>query len=207
MAAAQAVIGGEPVDDLGGLGALGQPVRIGEALCGGQRLEVGGGLAGLFADRVEIGLEGQVTPLQRHMPGAGGAFDGGGGEGVEVKLGAHLGQKAQFGLAETAVGGSDVAGERIGGFIELGGQGVADHDEQRVEAVVLIHQGVDGLGDLAHAITLVPAEDRHVIHLPFDGDQFGGADRDIRGRHGDHHGDKRVLGGEGGKGVGQRNTS
>lgn len=54
--------------------------------------------------------------LQRHMPCPRPAFDGGGVEAVYLQLVADFFEQPEFRLADCAVGGGDVAGERVGGF-------------------------------------------------------------------------------------------
>jgi hypothetical protein len=51
-----------------------------------------------------------------------------------------------------AVGGDDVAGQRVGGLEQAFGQGVADQAEEGVEAVFLFEKVKDRLADAADAV-------------------------------------------------------
>ena len=71
-----------------------------------------------------MGSEGgpRAASLQRLEPGAGAAFDAGGDQPVDIEAVAHHFEHPQFLLLRLAVGGGDIAGQRIGGLAQIGGQ-------------------------------------------------------------------------------------
>ena len=87
-----------------------------------------------------------------------------------------------------------------GGCLE--NPGWFDEAKERLEALFLLEKRVDGLRDGADPVDIIGGEDRHVVDHPLDRDEFGGADRFVRGRDRHHHGDQRILRGERGQGVG-----
>jgi hypothetical protein len=64
--------------------------------------------------------------LKRHMPCARSAFDCGSVQTVKFQLVADLFEHAPFGRADLAIGGSDVAGQRVSCLEQALWQGVAD---------------------------------------------------------------------------------
>ena len=56
---------------------------------------------------------------------AGAAFDAGGDQAVDAEAVAHQFEHPQFLLLRLAVGGGDIAGQRIGGLAQIGGQDLA----------------------------------------------------------------------------------
>jgi hypothetical protein len=101
------------------------------------------------------------------------------------------------GLQDRAVGGGHVAGDRVGRFPQPFGQRLVHQAEQRVEPVLFLEQLEHRLRHGPRAVRVVVAEDRQVVHDLLDLHQFGGADRLVRDRHGDHDGDERILRAEG----------
>ena len=130
------------------------------------------------------------------MPRPCAAFDGGGVEAVEVELVADFLEQAQFGFLQLAVGGADVAGQRVGGLEEPLGQVVADQPEKRVQPVLLLEEVEDDLRGGVHPVDVIIGEDRQHVDGGLDLDQFGGADVLVRGRDRDHQGHEAVLRGE-----------
>ena len=104
------------------------------------------------------------------------------------------GPERQFVLRRMAVGGDDLAGERIGGLAQLDGQGIADHRDGRIRAVLPAQQLGAGLGVAGQVVRLVIAEDRHALDQLADAQQFVVRHVGIDGGC-DHHGvDQRALG-------------
>ena len=101
----------------------------------GHKLDVGmGRLPGIILGRAAVA-------------GGAAAFDGGGVQAVDVEGVAQLEEELQFGLEGVAVGGGDIAAERVGGFVESGRQAFAHQAEERVEAVLLGEEIEHGLAD------------------------------------------------------------
>jgi hypothetical protein len=96
-------------------------------------------------------------------------------QAVDVQLFADLLQHAQLDLAQVAIGSGHVAGQRIGGFVQAFGQGVADQAEQGGKAVLIFEQIEHGLSDHADAVEVIGRKDWHVVDHALDGDKFGGA--------------------------------
>jgi hypothetical protein len=67
--------------------------------------------------------------------GYGTAFDGGGGQLVDVKPAAQQLQEAHLGVVEPEVGGGYLDGKRIGGLVETRRQGIADGFERNLKAL------------------------------------------------------------------------
>lgn len=121
---------------------------------------------------------------------------------VDLQLLADLFQHAELDLGVAAVGGDHVAGQRIGGFVEALGQGLADQAEEGVEAVFLFEEVKDDAADAADAVGVVGGKGGHVVDHPGDRHQLGGAHVLVRGGGGDHDGHEGVLRGHGGFGHG-----
>lgn len=117
---------------------------------------------------------------------------------VDLQLFADLLQHAELDLGVAAVRRDHVAGERIGGLVEVLGQGLADQAEEGVEAVFLFEQVKDDAADAADAVGVVGGEGGHVVDHAGDRHKLGGAHVLVRGGAGDHDGHKGVLRGHGG---------
>lgn len=141
-----------------------------------------------------------VPPSHPHMPHPRAPLDGGGVEAVDVEFLADFLEHAELDLAVPSVGGDHVAGERIGGLVEVLGQGLADQAEEGVEAVFLFEEIEDGAADAADAVGVVGGEDRHVVDHALDRHQLGCAHVLVRGGAGHHDGHEGILRGHGGFG-------
>lgn len=141
--------------------------------------------------------------LKRQMPRPCATLDRGGVKAVNVQLVPDFFEKAQLALTELAIGGSNVAGQRIGGFKKPFGQSGADHGEKGIQTIIFAHKSINGLRYGFDSLELVVGKHRQVIDLKLNGHKFGCADCFVRYGYRNHDGDERVLGREGGKSVGQ----
>jgi hypothetical protein len=73
---------------------------------------------------------------------------------------------------------------------------------KRIETVFFFHQLVDGLRHDPDLVDVILGKDRQMVDLPLDGDKFRRADRLVRDGYRHHDRDQRILGSEGGKGIG-----
>ena len=126
------------------------------------------------------------------MPHPSAPFDGGGVQAVNRQLFAHLFQHPQFHLAQRAIGGGDITGQRIGGFIQPFRQGIADQAEQGRQPVFLFKQVKHRLRDKANAVVVVVGKDWQMMYNALNGHQFGCAHLLVSRRNRNHHGNQRI---------------
>ena len=92
------------------------------------------------------------------------AFDGCGMQTVQRELVSDFFQKAQLGFAQFAVGGGDIAGKRIGGFVQSFGEVIAYQAKKRVKSFFLLKKVENGLADRTHPVFIVSYEDRQQLY-------------------------------------------
>ena len=114
-------------------------------------------------------------------------------QAVDVQLVADFLEEPQLGLAQLAIGRAHVTGQRIGGFKQALGQGLAHKAQQGGDAVFVFEQIEYGLRDGLDPVRIIAREHRQVIDDALDRDQFRCADGRIRRGNGDHDRNQRVL--------------
>src|SRR6056297_2255927 len=150
--------------------------------------------------RVGAGVRGAIAPRRGrsdgHMPRPRAPFDGRRVQSVDIELVADFLPQPQFAVVERAVGGGHIAGNRIGGLIELRGQVVADQTEKRVKPVLDAEEIEHRLRHHPQPVEIIGGKDRQVVHRALDLDQFGGAHVLVRGGDGNHDRDETILRGQ-----------
>ena len=162
-----------------------------------------GGSCGWGVSAIGIRPAACVQASGAHVPRAGAPLDRRRVQPVDVQFVADLLEHPQLGLVQRAIGGGDIAGQRIGGFGQPFGQVGAQQREERVQPLLMLEELEHRLGHGAGAIGVVVGEDRQVVHNRLDRHQLGGADVGIGRRHRDHDRDKAILRGERRRGMGE----
>ena len=133
------------------------------------------------------------APSGRVIARQGGAFDGGGGELVELERVAQAGEKADFLAPDVQIGDRHLDRQRIGRLGQPPRQGFGDEAENRLEAVLDLEHLAAFLGHARQLLRVEPFEDRQRLDHVSDAPQFAVADAGVDGRHGDHGIDQGLV--------------
>ncbi len=131
---------------------------------------------------------------ERLMARPGAAFDGGGGEAIDVEAPAELLEHGHLVFIDNEIGGRDVAGDGIGGFQQLVGKVLGDDGEHGVETVFISQQGTAGLGNLGQFVLVETVEGGEVAHDIANGLEFLVVHAAIGSRNQNHGVDQRGMG-------------
>ena len=106
------------------------------------------------------------------MPCLDAALDGGGDQAVDPEVMAQHLEHLQLGIGRTAVGGGDLAGERIGCLAQRGRERAVDLPQCYVEAILAIQQLGARVADLDDPVLIEVAEYGQIPHDPAHGLQL-----------------------------------
>ena len=108
------------------------------------------------------------------MPCARAAFDGGRVQAVDVQLVADFLEQAQLCLFQRAVGGGDVAGQRVGCLEQAFGQRLAHEAKERVAPVFLTSSAVRMSSSEAETATMTATSASCAVRERFSSSDMGG---------------------------------
>jgi hypothetical protein len=155
--------------------------------------------------------EDRLGGLERDVAGPRAALDGDGGQALDAEMVADQLEQPRFLLADLAVGSGNVAGERVGGLVQLGRQRPLDRVEDAVEPVGLAEQLDAGPRVVGELLEIIAVEHRQVAHDVADGAGLGVRHVLVGGGHQHHRMNQRGMRGDHrevlrGSGVGNRGS-